>query len=61
MPEVNLTINGRQVTVPSGITVLKAAELCGIDIPTLCYDEELSSPGAVVYVVEIKICVISLV
>lgn len=55
MPEVNLTINGRQVTVPSGITVLKAAELCGIDIPTLCYDEELSSPGACrLCVVEIK-------
>jgi len=53
--EINLTINGRQVTVPAGTTVLKAAELCGFQIPTLCHDEELSNPGACrLCVVEIK-------
>jgi ferredoxin len=32
-----LTIDGRQVTVPSGATLLDAAELLGVDVPTLCF------------------------
>jgi NADPH-dependent glutamate synthase beta subunit-like oxidoreductase/ferredoxin/NAD-dependent dihydropyrimidine dehydrogenase PreA subunit len=34
---VTLTIDGRPVTVPEGATVLDAARLAGIDIPTLCH------------------------
>jgi NADH-quinone oxidoreductase subunit G/NADP-reducing hydrogenase subunit HndD len=34
---VDITINGKQMTVPRGITILKAAKMAGIDIPTLCY------------------------
>ncbi|MCS7239220.1 MAG: 2Fe-2S iron-sulfur cluster-binding protein [Thermoguttaceae bacterium] len=30
-------INGRQVEVPPGTTILQAAALIGVDIPTLCY------------------------
>ncbi len=37
MQEVNLTINGRAVTVPKGTTILEAAKELGIYIPTLCY------------------------
>lgn len=37
MQEVNLTINGRAVTVPKGTTILDAAKTLGIDIPTLCH------------------------
>jgi len=46
VPDVNLTIDGVQVTVPAGTTVLEAARTAGIFIPTLCHDPELSSPGA---------------
>lgn len=46
MAEVTLTIDGVQVTVPKSTTVLDAAENVGIIIPTLCYDPELSKPGA---------------
>jgi predicted molibdopterin-dependent oxidoreductase YjgC len=37
-----LTIDGRQVEAPVGSTVLEAAELAGIRIPTLCYHPDLS-------------------
>ncbi|MCR4398039.1 MAG: NADH-dependent [FeFe] hydrogenase, group A6 [Firmicutes bacterium] len=34
---VTLTIDGRKVEVPAGSTVLEAAKVAGIDIPTLCH------------------------
>jgi formate dehydrogenase alpha subunit len=43
---VKLTIDGKQVEAPTGSTVLEAAEKSGINIPTLCYDPELSKLGA---------------
>jgi NADH dehydrogenase/NADH:ubiquinone oxidoreductase subunit G len=43
---VNLTIDGRQVTVEEGATILKAAEKLGIDIPTFCYHDKLEALGA---------------
>lgn len=46
MAEVTLTINGKQVTVPRGTTVLEAARQAGFFIPTLCHDPELTSVGA---------------
>lgn len=46
MDFVKLTINGKEIEVQAGITVLKAAEQIGIHIPRLCYDDELSSVGA---------------
>ena len=41
MSTVTLTIDGRQVVVESGTTVLQAARDLGIDIPTLCHVEGL--------------------
>ena len=38
MSSVTLTINGQQVTVPKGTSVLYAARKVGIDIPTFCHD-----------------------
>ncbi|MCQ2187464.1 MAG: [FeFe] hydrogenase, group A [Bacteroidales bacterium] len=35
--KINLTIDGRQVSVNPGTTILEAAKSCGIDIPTLCH------------------------
>lgn len=45
MAEVTLTIDGKQVTVPAGTTVLEAARSAGIFIPTLCHDPELTPWG----------------
>ncbi len=43
---VNLTLNGLEITVEKGTTLLEAAKFYGIEIPTLCYDEALSPYGA---------------
>ncbi len=40
-----LTINGKQIDVPEGTTVLRAAEMAGIHIPTLCDHKELAPYG----------------
>ena len=41
MNTVNLTINGKPVSVPAGSTILDAARKLNIKIPTLCYCEKL--------------------
>ncbi len=52
---VNVTIDGKSVSVPEGTTILKAAASAGIDIPTLCYWEGLNEIGACrVCVVEVE-------
>ncbi len=43
MPKV--TINGREVEVEAGMTVLQACEQVGIEIPRFCYHERLSIAG----------------
>ncbi len=42
---VRLTINGLDLEVEEGWTVLEAARFLGLEIPTLCYDEGLSPYG----------------
>jgi heterodisulfide reductase subunit A len=37
MPKVNMTVDGRPITVDEGSYVLQAAEALGIEIPTLCF------------------------
>ena len=41
MSDVTVTINGTKVTVPSGSTILEAAQKLNINIPTLCYCKDL--------------------
>jgi formate dehydrogenase alpha subunit len=41
-----VTIDGRQVTVPAGATILEAAAKIGIKIPTLCWLKKVSTTGA---------------
>ena len=43
---LNLTINGKNITVEEGTTVLQAARDNGIYIPTLCYDDAVKVYGA---------------
>lgn len=38
---IQLSIDGREVKVPPGTTLLEAARELDIDIPTLCYDDAL--------------------
>lgn len=42
---VNLTIDGKNIEVPEGTTILQAATKLGIDIPTLCYLKEINEIG----------------
>ena len=42
---VNLTIDGKNISVPAGTTILEAAIKNGIDIPTLCFLKEINEVG----------------
>lgn len=42
---VTLTIDGQEVTVPRGTTLLKAAQALGTEVPHYCYHDGLSSPA----------------
>ena len=52
MDKITITINGSQLSGRDGITILELAQENGIDIPTLCYKEELEPIGAC------RICVV---
>jgi len=54
MPNVNIVINGKQLTVPEGITVLEAANTNNIHIPTLCAYEGLGPKAAC------RVCIVKL-
>ncbi len=43
---VNLKINNIPVTVPEGTTILEAAKLAHIEIPTLCYLKDVNCVGS---------------
>ncbi|HOG79452.1 MAG TPA: 2Fe-2S iron-sulfur cluster-binding protein, partial [Anaerolineaceae bacterium] len=42
---INLTIDGKAISVTEGTTVLQAAREAGIEIPTLCDHPELTPYG----------------
>ncbi|MBQ0026102.1 MAG: [FeFe] hydrogenase, group A [Lachnospiraceae bacterium] len=54
MEYVNLKINGQQVKAPKGSTVLEAARLANIKIPTLCFLKEINEIGAC------RVCIVEL-
>ena len=42
---VTLTVDGREITVPKGMSlVVAAAEHAGIEIPIFCYEPRLGPP-----------------
>lgn len=49
---ISFKINGRSITATSGMTILEVARENGIDIPTLCFLEDMSPVGAC------RICVV---
>lgn len=55
MDMVNIKINGVAVSAPKGSTILEAARLASIEIPTLCFLKEINEIGACrICVVEVK-------
>ena len=55
MDMVNIKINGVAVSAPKGSTILEAARLAAIEIPTLCFLKEINEIGACrICVVEVK-------
>ncbi|MBE6372721.1 MAG: 2Fe-2S iron-sulfur cluster binding domain-containing protein [Lentisphaerae bacterium] len=57
MSNVNLTINGKAVSVPAGSTILDAAKKLNINIPTLCYCDKLGC-GVSNHPASCRICVV---
>ena len=49
---INLKIDGIDVEVPKGTTILQAAKKANIDIPTLCYLKEINEIG------DCRICIV---
>jgi NADH-quinone oxidoreductase subunit G len=45
MPDINLTIDGVPITVPTGTNVVDAARSAGIAIPVFCYHPRLNAVG----------------
>jgi predicted molibdopterin-dependent oxidoreductase YjgC len=43
---VSLKIDGRELSVPKGATIMEAAQSAGIDIPSLCYHKRLPPIGS---------------
>lgn len=55
MENVNIKINGLNVSAPAGSTILEAARLAGIKIPTLCFLKDINEIGACrMCIVEVK-------
>ena len=52
--QVEITIDGKAVTVPEGATLLQACRQVGIDTPTLCYLESLTPVNVC------RVCVVEL-
>ena len=52
MEMVNVKINGIAVSVPKGSTILEAARVAGVEIPTLCFMKDINEIGAC------RICVV---
>ncbi len=49
---VSVTIDGKEIKVPLGTTILEAAKQLGVRIPTLCYHQDLCIAGVC------RICVV---
>jgi len=46
MENVNIKINGTPISVEPGISILEAARVAGIEIPTLCFLKKINEIGA---------------
>ncbi len=46
MADVNITVDGKKITVPAGTLLIEACKQHGIEIPAFCYYPGLSLQGA---------------
>jgi NADH-quinone oxidoreductase subunit G len=46
MADVNITVDGKKVTAPSGTLLIEACKTVGIEVPSFCYYPNLSLQGA---------------
>jgi NADH-quinone oxidoreductase subunit G len=46
MADVNLTVDGKKVTAPTGTLLIEACKMAGIEVPSFCYYPNLSLCGA---------------
>ncbi len=46
MADVNLTVDGKKLTVPAGTLLIEACKSTGIEVPSFCYYPGLSLQGA---------------
>jgi NADP-reducing hydrogenase subunit HndD len=52
---LHLTVNGKPIEAPEGTTILEAARMNSIDIPSLCYLKDINAIGSCrICVVEVK-------
>ena len=42
---INIVLDGEEITVPKGTTLLEAAQAAGVDIPLICYHEATTANG----------------
>lgn len=54
LDNIKLNIDGIDVEVPKGTTILQAAKKANIDIPTLCYLKEVNAIG------DCRICIVEI-
>lgn len=43
--DIKVQVNGEDVSVPNGVTVLQAVEVAGVHVPRFCYHDRLSIAG----------------
>ena len=46
MADVNITVDGKKVTAPTGTLLIEACKVAGIEVPSFCYYPNLSLQGA---------------
>ena len=46
MPDVNITVDGKKVTAPTGTLLIEACKTVGVEVPAFCYYPGLSLQGA---------------
>src|ERR1700758_4188602 len=46
MADINLTVDGKKLTVPAGTLLIEACKATGIEVPSFCYYPNLSLQGA---------------
>ena len=59
MSDVNIVIDGKEISVPKGSTVLEAAKELGITIPTLCH-LDLHDTKMVNQTASCRVCVVEI-